>query len=73
MAEDVVAMLSPSRRQELALDVLGRTGPRMAERVVQQVKDEIGRTEERLATMREEMAQLTDCSANDDRASPRRS
>jgi ATP-dependent exoDNAse (exonuclease V) alpha subunit len=46
MAEDVVAMLSPSRRKELALDLLDRAGPTTADRAVREAHDEIARAEE---------------------------
>jgi conjugative relaxase-like TrwC/TraI family protein len=54
MAEDVVAMLSPSRRKELALDLLDRAGPTAAERAVREAHAEIARAEDRIASMREE-------------------
>jgi conjugative relaxase-like TrwC/TraI family protein len=58
MAEDVVAMLSPSRRKELALDVLDRNGPTAAERAVSEAREEIERAEERVAAMRRERESL---------------
>ncbi|MCW2985661.1 MAG: conjugative relaxase, partial [Conexibacter sp.] len=54
MADDVVAMLSPSRRKELALDLLDRAGPTAAERAVREAHGEIARAEERIASMRQE-------------------
>jgi hypothetical protein len=58
VSEDVVAMLSPSRRKELALDLLDRSGPTAAERAVREARAEIGRAEERIAAMRGERAAL---------------
>jgi hypothetical protein len=53
VAEDVVAMLSPSRRKELALDLLDRAGPTAAERAVREAHEEITRAEERITSMRQ--------------------
>jgi hypothetical protein len=58
MAEDVVAMLSPSRRKDLALDVLERAGAGAAERAVREAHDEIERAQQRVTAMREERAKL---------------
>jgi hypothetical protein len=58
VAADVAAVLSPSRRKELALDVLDRTGPTAAERAVREARAEIERAEGRIAAMREERAAL---------------
>jgi len=54
MAEDVVSMLSRSRRKELALDVLDRAGAIRAERAGRTAHDEIERAQARIAAMREE-------------------
>jgi hypothetical protein len=58
LTEDVAAMLSPSRRQELALDLLYRTGAGAAERAVRQAREEIERAQQRIAAMRKERANL---------------
>jgi hypothetical protein len=58
MADDVVAMLSPSRRKELALDVLDRAGGGAADRAVREAHQEIERAQERITAMREERAEL---------------
>jgi hypothetical protein len=58
VAEDVAAILSPSRRKELALDVLDRSGPTAAERAVRAAQEDMERAEQRIATMREERAAL---------------
>jgi conjugative relaxase-like TrwC/TraI family protein len=58
VTDDVVSMLSPSRRKELALDVLDRAGPTAAERARSIAQAEIERAEQRIAAMREERAAL---------------
>jgi conjugative relaxase-like TrwC/TraI family protein len=59
MTEDVVAMLSQSRRKELALDLLDRRGPTAAERAVREAREEIERAEQRIADMRRERESLS--------------
>jgi conjugative relaxase-like TrwC/TraI family protein len=58
LSEDVVAMLTPSRRKELALDVLDRAGGGATDRAVREAHEEIERAQQRIATMREERAEL---------------
>jgi conjugative relaxase-like TrwC/TraI family protein len=58
LTEDVAAMLSPSRQQELALDLLDRAGAGGAGRAVQRAHEEIERAQQRIAAMREERANL---------------
>src|SRR5262249_43417306 len=54
LTEDVVAMFSPSRRKELALDVLDRPGPSAADRAAREAHAEIERAQQRIVAMREE-------------------
>jgi conjugative relaxase-like TrwC/TraI family protein len=58
VAEDVVAMLSPSHRKELALDVADRTGARNARRVREEAQRELEAARQRIETMRAEQEQL---------------
>ncbi|MCW3000544.1 MAG: conjugative relaxase [Solirubrobacterales bacterium] len=58
LTEDVAAMLSPSRQQELALDLLDRDGAGAAQRAVRQAREEIERAQQRIAAMREERENL---------------
>jgi conjugative relaxase-like TrwC/TraI family protein len=58
VSEDVAAMLSPSRRKELALDVLDRSGLSPAERAAHGARVEMERAQERIAAMREERTAL---------------
>ena len=58
LTEDVAAMLSPSRQQELALDLLDRAGAGAAQRAVRQAHEEIEQAQQRIAAMREERANL---------------
>jgi conjugative relaxase-like TrwC/TraI family protein len=58
LTEDVAAMVSSSRQQELALDLLDRAGAGAAQRVVGQAREEIERAQQRIAGMREERANL---------------
>jgi hypothetical protein len=58
VGEDLVAMLSPSRRKELALDLLDRAGAGAAERTLREARAEIDRAEERIAAMRAEREAL---------------
>jgi conjugative relaxase-like TrwC/TraI family protein len=58
LTEDVAAMVSSSRQQELALDLLDRTGAGAAERAVRRAHDEIERAQQRIVAIREERANL---------------
>lgn len=58
VGEDVVAMLSPSHRKELALDVADRAGPSAGERARQQAHREIEAAQRRVEAMRAERAEL---------------
>jgi conjugative relaxase-like TrwC/TraI family protein len=59
LADDVVAMLTPSRRQDMALDVLDRAGGRVRGGALDAAREEIARAEERIEAMREEQESLS--------------
>lgn len=58
VSEDVVAMLSPSHRKELALDVADRAGARNGQRVRQDAQREIEAALKRIEALRAEQAEL---------------
>jgi Ti-type conjugative transfer relaxase TraA len=58
LGEDVVAMLSPSRRKELALDVVDRAAHSRAQRARDEAQREIAAARQRIEAMRAEQAEL---------------
>ncbi len=58
LGEQVVAMLSPSRRKELALDVVDRAGHGRAQRARDEAQREIAAARQRIEAMRAEQAEL---------------
>jgi conjugative relaxase-like TrwC/TraI family protein len=58
LGEDVVAMLSPSRRKELALDVVDRAAHGRAQRARAEAQREIAAARQRIEAMRAEQAEL---------------
>jgi conjugative relaxase-like TrwC/TraI family protein len=58
VSEDVAAMLSPSHRKELALDVADRGGVRNAQRVRQDAQGEVEAALKRIEAMRAEQAEI---------------
>ena len=58
MTDDVVAMLSPSHRKELALDVADRAGAGAAKRARDQAQREIEAARRRIEAMRAEQSEL---------------
>jgi hypothetical protein len=58
VGEDVVAMLSPSHRKELALDVADRARASAGQRARQQAHREIEAAQQRIEAMRAEQAEL---------------
>jgi hypothetical protein len=58
VGEDVVAMLSPSRRKELALDVVDRAAHGRARRARDEAQREIAAARQRIEAMRAEQAEL---------------
>jgi len=58
VTDDVVAMLSPSRRKELALDVVDRAADGRAQRARDEAQREIVAARQRIEAMRAEQAEL---------------
>lgn len=57
--DDVVEMLSPSHRKDMAIDVLERNGPEVSQRVWQQAHAEIERAQERIRALEAERESIS--------------
>jgi hypothetical protein len=56
--DDIVEMLSPSHRKDMATEVLERTGPENTQRVWQQAQEQVERAQQRIEALESERDQI---------------